>query len=85
MKYRDQLAATIEEVSGGIRFGTNIEVTVEALMRINEDAKALAALEGWLPGAVQMIADAAMPLLVDVVEDYRHRRWPARDAYVPPA
>ena len=70
LKYRDQLAATIEEVSGGIRFGTNIEVTVEALMRTNEDANALAALGRWLPGAVQLIADAGMPLLVDIAEDY---------------
>lgn len=70
LKYRDQLAATIEEVSGGIRFGTNIEVTVEALMRTNEDAKALAALGRWLPGAVQLIADAGMPLLVEIAEDY---------------
>jgi len=49
------MANTIEELSGGIRFGTNIEFKLEALMRSNEDAKALAALGRRLPGLIQLM------------------------------
>lgn len=69
LKYRDDLAKTIEELSGGIRYGSNDEVKVEAVMRTSDDAKALAALVRWVPGLIQLMAGEALPLLVDLAED----------------
>lgn len=69
LKYRDEMANTIEELSGGIRFGTNIEFKMEALMRTNEDAKALAALGRWLPGLLQLMpSPGVIGPLVDIAE-----------------
>jgi hypothetical protein len=69
LKYRDEMVNTIEELSGGIRFGTSIEFKAEAVMRTNEDAKALAALGRWLPGLLQLMPSPGfIGPLVDIAE-----------------
>ena len=70
LKYRKDMVEMIEEVSGGIRFGTNIECRVQAVMRSADDAKALAALAKWLPGLIQLMPSSSpMAPLVDLAEN----------------
>jgi hypothetical protein len=69
-KRREDFIGMVEEISGGIRFGTNIECKLEALMRTDDDAKTLAGLESWLPGIVQSMSfPVPITALLDLAED----------------
>jgi len=71
LKYRQDLIGAVEEVSGGIRFGSVNELYLEAVFRDPEDAPAVAALARWLPGMIQF-QDPYSPtsFLVDAIEDF---------------
>jgi hypothetical protein len=70
LKYRAELVNAIEQISGGIRFGTTIEIRVEALMQTSDHARTLAALGHWLPGLVQLIqSEGAFAQLAEIAEN----------------
>jgi hypothetical protein len=50
---RDLIDA-VEEISGGVRFGTINEFYLEAVFRDSEDSWAAATLARWLPGILQL-------------------------------
>lgn len=54
LKYRHDLIDAVEEISGGIRFGTINEFYLEAVFRDSEDAWASATLARWLPGILRL-------------------------------
>jgi len=70
-KYRQDLIEAVEEVSGGVRFGSVNEVGLEVVFRDSEDALAAAALARWLPGLLQLDPGYNSPgELVDAIEDF---------------
>jgi hypothetical protein len=73
LKYRQDLIDAVEEISGGIRFGTSNEFYLEAVFRDAEDAWAAATLARWLPGMLQLqpTYPGSLALLVDAIEDLR--------------
>jgi len=70
-KYRQELIEAVEEISGGIRFGSINELHLEAVFRSPEDASAVATLARWLPGILQVQgSDSPVSVLVDAVENF---------------
>jgi hypothetical protein len=71
LKYRQDLIDAVEEISGGIRFGTINEFYLEAVFRDSEDAWAAATLGRWLPGILQLERpySHSPAILVDAIED----------------
>ncbi len=70
LKFKADLIKAVEEVRGGVRFGSDTEVTVEVQMNTVDDATALAALGRWLPGFIQMQnANSAEAVLAQMAEN----------------
>ena len=71
LKYRNDLIDAVEEISGGIRFGTINEFYLEAAFRDSEDSWATATLARWLPGILQLEQpySHSPAILVDAIED----------------
>jgi len=70
-KYRHDLIDAVEEISGGVRFGTINEFDLEAVFRDSEDSWAAATLARWLPGILQLEQPNthSPTILVDAIED----------------
>jgi hypothetical protein len=71
LKYRNDLIDAVEEISGGVRFGTINEFYLEAVFRDSEDSWAAATLARWLPGILQLKQpySHSPAILVDAIED----------------
>lgn len=71
LKYRQDLIDAVEEVSGGVRFGTINEFYLEAVFRDSEDSWAAATLARWLPGMLQLEQphSHSPAILADAIED----------------
>ena len=71
LKYRQNLIDAVEEISGGVRFGTINEFDLEAIFRDSEDSWAAATLARWLPGILQLEQpnSHSPAILVDAMED----------------
>jgi hypothetical protein len=51
---QNNLFASMESVTGGVRFGANVEVMAEAIMRSEKDATAMVDVVRFLAGMLQM-------------------------------
>ena len=70
-----ELSRAVEEVSGGIRYGSMIELSFEVVLASADDAAALATLGRWLPAFVQMMPpNRPMARLSELAENFSIRQ-----------